>query len=174
MRLNMIFKYNLKNNIKNIILLCLLLSFSIIFLMGCAGKGETEKSAYNDELTKYYNLIYSTSVSINNINVEDEGSAHTFLGYMDIMSQNFTELSQIDTPERYEPLQELCTQAALDMETAVNLYHEIYASPDFSSYDQEKAADAYLNYTNAMKVLNQLGNSIMADEIANGYTVSEN
>lgn len=150
-------------------LLTLLVLVSVTLLCGCGNdKDNKAKELYRDELTKYYNEIYMTSVSINNIDTSVSGCEVVLLGYLETMDNSFQGLSNVETPEKYEPLKEISMLAYTSFNNANTIYHEIYSGVNFENFDEYRATEAYSYYNQSMQYLIQIGQSLVADEEANG------
>ena len=118
-------------------ILLLLLTLMSASLCACTDKGDEEKALYRDNLQKYYDEIYMTSVSINSVDFNSPNAANDFLFYFDTLNASFVNLAAIETPAKYEPFCELTSQASSYISQADTIYHEIYSGENFENFDLE-------------------------------------
>lgn len=121
---------------------------SVLTLCACS-KGSEELSIYQENMTYFFDNVEQINEKINNIDTAQEGYDYQLLGYLDILTENFDKMAELEVPSQFPYVKELAVDAASNLHASVDLYHEIFEDV----YDQEKDISAYSKYCLANKEL---------------------
>lgn len=130
----------------------ILLSICLLAITS-TGCGEQEDvSQFTDQMNVFCENVSRLDASINSISVstDEEGyeqSKQALLSYLDELRLEFQYLAEIDFPEDFDYLEDVCTQASNYMTEAVSSYHRLYGE----EYSDELEAYARENYSRAYK-----------------------
>ena len=158
----------------------LVLTASLFIFSGCNNK-EKEIEDYKNQMSAYYDQIYTAGVSLNSIvssnNIADSNSASEnsvsansinasscseALYAIDCMTNAISGIDSLTPPAKYAQVKDFSTAALQNIMNASALFHEIYASEDFSSYDDTKAQTAMAYYNNALDNVSYIGQVLSA------------
>ena len=148
-----------------ILIVCLV--FSMTFLAGCGEKEDL--SVFKENISGFYEEVSVIESNIASIDETSEDAVTTLLIYLEQMSQQFQQLSEMEIPEEFVSIEDLADDAYDYMKEAVRLYEEAYEE-DYISDPLIQAATE--NYASAMKRINYIA-VLLQGEIPEGATVVE-
>ncbi len=139
---------------KSVKIICFMLTF-IFILSGCGKK--TEEELYIENMNANYEIIYNACVSINSPVSGNNVSSETILANIDTIKEAITNINSLKPPYIYSQVSEFSNAALNEISLASDIYHQIYSSPDFSSYDADLENQAYSHFTTAIDNLELMG-----------------
>lgn len=144
---------------------CLFLCMA--FFTGCGEKEEL--TVFKENMNEFYEEVSAIENNMALIDESSEDAVETLLVYMEQMSVQFQQLSEMEVPQEFISVEELADDALDYMKEAVRLYEEAYEE-DYISDPLIQAATE--NYTSAMKRINYIA-VLLQGEIPEGATIIE-
>lgn len=121
-------------------------------------------------MTYFFDNVEQINEKINNIDTAQEGYEVQLLGYLDILTQNFDKMSELEVPKQFPYVKDLAVDAASNLHASVDLYHEIFENV----YDEEKDISAYSKYCLANKELQYIIRILHGESYEDIVVASEN
>lgn len=128
------------NIVKKLVLLCVC-AVCGLSLTAC-GEDET-LTAYQENMSAFFEHIANYNDEMNSIDVSDEDAAEQLLSYLDQLQAEITWMAELETPEQFSAADSLADEADENMRQAVELYHRAYEAEIFDEATAEAAREYY-------------------------------
>lgn len=125
-------------------------------------------TAYQEDMTTFFEHIAGYNDSMNSIDASSEDAAEQLLGYLDQLQDEIAWMAELEVPEQFSAVDSLADEADENMKQAVELYHQAYGG---ESYD-EAVAEAAREYYDRANVRIQYIITILHGEIPEGEGVT--
>ena len=150
---------------KYIVIGCL--ACAMTFFTGCGEKEEL--TVFKENMSEFYEEVSLIESNLASVDESSEDAVSTLLIYLEQMSIQFQQLSEMDVPQEFISIEDLADDAYSYMKEAVRLYEEAYEEDYISDPLIQAAAE---NYASAMKRINYIA-MLLQGEIPEGATVVE-
>lgn len=138
----------------------------VLMLTAC-GSDET-LTAYQEDMTTFFEHVAAYNDGMNSIDASSEDAAQQLLGYLDQLESEITWMAELEVPEQFSAVDSLADEADENMKQAVELYHQAY---DGEAYD-EAVAEAAREYYDRANIRIQYIITILHGEIPEGDGVT--
>ncbi len=141
--------------------LCLII---LSLSLGSCGKNP-DLERFQQEFNLFCSNLSALDASINNIEVDAEEAPKELLTYIDQLKEQFGILAEMDFPEGFDFLEELCDQAYDYMSQAADAYHTAFEGDEFAENYSDFGLENYRRaYKRVQIIINYLHGEDPQDE----------
>ena len=146
-----------------------------ILMCGC-GKRDVALDNYKANMDTYFSSVKTLDERMNAIDVSNsqtevelEASYTKILGYLDQLNTITAQMAQLEVPEQFSLAENLADETSENMNSAVELYHQLYEADEYNEGVAEAAYEYYERANKRIRYIRSILQGVIPDELEVEY-----